>query len=114
MKKKRIVYTTDQGNLCPDCRQPVSACQCQDTAPAGDSIIRLHRQTRGRRGKAVTLITGLPLTGTDLKAVARELKNRFGVGGAIEGPDILIQGDQREVIKPLLEAQGYTVKLAGG
>ena len=49
-----------------------------------------------------------------LKALAKQLKNRCGVGGSIEGGDILIQGDQRELLKSLLEQQGYTVKLSGG
>jgi len=114
MSKKRTVYSTDQGNLCPDCRQPVAGCQCRDATPAGDGIVRLHRQTKGRNGKPVTLVKGLPLIDADLKKVAKELKNKCGVGGSIEGADILIQGDKRDVIKPLLEAKGYTVKLAGG
>ncbi len=118
MSKNRTVYSTDPqwkgGNKCPDCQERLANCQCRNAAPEGDGIVRLHRQTKGRNGKPVTLIKGLPLTGSDLKTIAKELKNKCGVGGSIEGADILIQGDKREVIKPLLEAKGYTVKLAGG
>ena len=62
----------------------------------------------------MVLITGLPLNGPDLKTLAKALKNRCGVGGSIEGSDILIQGDKRELLKSLLEDRGYTVKLSGG
>lgn len=107
MSKKRIVYSTD-----PSWKE--ASKDTPEKTPDGDGIVRLHRQTKGRNGKPVTLIKGLPLTGADLKQVAKEMKNKCGVGGSIEGPDILIQGDKRDVIKPLLEARGYTVKLAGG
>ena len=114
MKNKRVVYSTDQGNLCPGCRRPVSDCQCANKVPVGDGPIRIHRQSKGRNGKPVCIITGLPLAPADLKALAKLLKAQCGVGGSIEGEDILIQGDQREKLKTLLEAKGYTVKLAGG
>ncbi|MBO6556942.1 MAG: stress response translation initiation inhibitor YciH [Pseudomonadales bacterium] len=107
MNKKRIVYSTD-----PSWKKGEESSV--EKAPEGDGIVRLHRQTKGRNGKPVTLVKGLPLIGADLKAVAKELKNQCGVGGSIEGSDILIQGDKRDTIKPLLEAKGYTVKLAGG
>lgn len=114
MSKKRVVYSTDQGRLCPDCRHPVATCQCRDTAPDVDGPVRIHRQSKGRNGKPVSIITGLPLTAVELKKLAKELKARCGVGGSIEGHNILIQGDQREKLKELLEARGYSVKLAGG
>lgn len=107
MSKKRIVYSTD-----PSWKE--AAKETIEKTPDGDGIVRLHRQTKGRNGKPVTLVKGLPLTDADLKKVAKELKNKCGVGGSIEGTDILIQGDKREIIKPLLEARGFTVKLAGG
>lgn len=109
------VYSTDQGRICPDCNQPKASCRCsQPGAPASDGIVRLQRQVKGRNGKPVTLITGIPLASKELKALAKELKNKCGVGGATEGDTILIQGDMRERIKAVLEARGYTVKLAGG
>jgi translation initiation factor 1 len=109
------VYSTDQGRICPDCNQPKASCRCsQQSAPTGDGIVRLQRQVKGRNGKPVTLITGIPLAGKELKALAKELKNQCGVGGSIEGDTVLIQGDKRERIKEVLETRGYTVKLAGG
>lgn len=109
------VYSTDQGRICPGCNQPTTACCCKTrTADAGDGIVRLHRQVKGRAGKPVTLVTGIPLTGKELKTLAKELKNKCGVGGSIEDNTILIQGDKRDRLKEVLEAMGYTVKLAGG
>ena len=81
---------------------------------ATDGIVRLQRQTKGRNGKPVVIISGLPLTDTDLKQLAKSLKSKCGVGGSIEGSNILIQGDQRAILRELLETMGYTVKLSGG
>ncbi|MBT6666617.1 MAG: stress response translation initiation inhibitor YciH [Gammaproteobacteria bacterium] len=114
MSKQRTVYSTDLGQLCPDCRQPVKSCQCQPLQPDGDGIVRLQRQTKGRNGKPVTLITGVPLSAPELKKLAGELKRKCGVGGSVEGASILIQGDKRPLLKELLEQRGFAVKLAGG
>ncbi|MCB1677293.1 MAG: translation initiation factor Sui1 [Halioglobus sp.] len=112
----RPVYSTALGRLCPQCHRAVANCICGGDRPAaaGDGIVRLLRQTKGRAGKAVTVITGLPLAEPQLKALARELKQKCGVGGAIKAPDIEIQGDQRQTLKNELEKRGYRVKLAGG
>jgi translation initiation factor 1 len=76
--------------------------------------VRIRRESKGRGGKAVTVITGLPGDADALKARARALKQRCGVGGAVKDGQIEIQGDQRATIKAVLEDEGFTVKLAGG
>ena len=76
--------------------------------------MRLRRETKGRGGKAVSIVTGLPLAGTELKALAKALKQRCGVGGAVKGDEIEIQGDQRQILQAELEKRGYTVKISGG
>jgi translation initiation factor 1 len=114
MSKQRTVYSTDLGQLCPDCRQAVKSCQCQPLQPDRDGIVRLQRQTKGRNGKPVTLISGIPLSAPELKKLAGELKRKCGVGGSVEGASILIQGDKRPLLKELLEQRGFAVKLAGG
>lgn len=115
-KGSRPVYSTEHGRLCPQCQRPVKDCVCGKDRPPGigDGVVRLHRETKGRGGKAVTLVKGLPLGGAELKSLARALKQKCGVGGSLKGDVIEIQGDQRSVIKGELEKRGYTVKIAGG
>lgn len=123
MRSKNIVYSTDTGRLCPDCGQPRAACHCKSKgkekgkvtpAPASDGIVRLARQSKGRAGKPVVIVTGLPHNGDELKALAKTLKQKCGVGGTVEGNNIVIQGDMREKIKAELEKLGHQVKLSGG
>lgn len=112
----RIVYSTDGGRLCPQCQRPLADCVCGDARPAytGDGIVRLHRESKGRGGKVVTLVKGLPLAGDALKTLASQLKKKCGVGGALKGDTIEIQGDRRDILKQELETLGYTVKISGG
>jgi len=112
----RLVYSTDGGRLCPQCQRPEAGCVCGKAKPAdlGDGIVRLHRETKGRGGKAVTLIRGLPLQGDELKSLTKALKQKCGVGGAVKEDAVEIQGDQRELLKAELEKRGFTVKIAGG
>ena len=115
-KGGRLVYSTEAGRLCPQCQRPVADCVCGSDRPTalGDGIVRLHRETKGRGGKAVTLVKGVPLGSLELKALAKTLKQKCGVGGSLKGDVIEIQGDQRQLIKSELENRGYTVKIAGG
>lgn len=89
-------------------------CGKDRPAALGDGVVRLRRETKGRGGKAVSIVTGIPLAGGELKTLAKALKQRCGVGGSVKGDEIEIQGDQREVLKLELEKRGYTVKIAGG
>lgn len=113
----RVVYSTDQGRHCPECNQPLADCQCKQQRQQqvmGDGVVRLQRETKGRKGKGVTLITGLPLAQAELKKLAKELKQRCSTGGAIKEGVIEIQGDQRKILQEVLQLKGYTVKLSGG
>ncbi|MFN2287548.1 MAG: translation initiation factor Sui1 [Chromatocurvus sp.] len=113
----RPVYSTDRGRLCPGCHEAIDNCRCRTSRaaqPAPDGVVRLHRESKGRGGKAVTLIRGLPLDEAALKALAKRLKQRCGVGGAVKDGVVEIQGDQRETLKTLLTDEGYSVKIAGG
>lgn len=112
----KLVYSTDRGRLCPQCHRAVADCVCGADKPAntGDGIARIRRETKGRGGKAVTVIQGLPLSPEALKQLAKQLKQRCGVGGAVKDGAIEIQGDQRALCKATLEALGHPCKLAGG
>jgi len=79
---------------------------------AGGAKVKVRRETAGRRGKAVTTVTGVPLD--DARELAGRLKKRCGVGGSAKGGVIELQGDHREVVVALLRAEGYDVVLAGG
>ncbi|KDE39153.1 MAG: translation initiation factor Sui1 [Nitrincola lacisaponensis] len=114
-----LVYSTETGQHCPDCAEPVSQCRCDQLADAEriaslDGIVRIRREVAGRKGKGVITITGVPLPEPELKALTKKLKQRCGTGGSLKSGVIEIQGDQRDLIKTLLEAEGFKVKLAGG
>ncbi len=115
-KNSHVVYSTDVGRRCPQCLRAATDCVCGKDRPAnrGDGIVRLRRETKGRGGKAVTIVDGLPLAGTELKLLAKTLKQKCGVGGAVKDGAVEIQGDQRAILQSELEKRGYTVKLAGG
>ncbi|MEC7816866.1 MAG: translation initiation factor Sui1 [Pseudomonadota bacterium] len=99
-----LVYSTDQGRMCPDCRQSAEACTCgTPQAPAGDGVVRVSRETKGRKGKGVTLVTGVPLAGDPLKALAKQLKAKCGTGGTVKDGVIEIQGDHRDLLVSLLK-----------
>ncbi|EMP56135.1 protein yciH [Marinobacter santoriniensis NKSG1] len=117
MKKRTggLVYSTEQGRMCPGCRNPMDQCTCgASERPSGDGIVRVSRETKGRKGKGVTLITGIPLGDKELKAFAKVLKGKCGTGGTVKDGVVEIQGDQRDLLVPLLEQKGWTVKRAGG
>lgn len=110
-----LVFSTEQGRMCPGCRQPDADCICgQPARPEGDGIVRVSRETKGRKGKGVTLVTGIPLDDKELKAFAKVLKAKCGTGGTVKDGVVEIQGDQRDLLVPLLEAKGWTVKRSGG
>ncbi|MDR3567339.1 MAG: translation initiation factor Sui1 [Syntrophobacteraceae bacterium] len=118
MKKNEsggLVYSTGHGRMCPACGKPVAACLCGQKlpAPAGDGIVRVGRQTKGRKGKGVTVITGLPLSEAELKALAKELKARSGAGGAVKEGVIEIQGDHRDWVLEELRGRGWKAKPIG-
>lgn len=102
----RLVYSTDIGRI--EEEKP------KIQRPKGDGVVRIRRETAGRKGKGVCVVTGLDLEDEALVKLAAELKKKCGCGGSVKEGDIEIQGDKREVIKHLLEAKGYQVKLAGG
>lgn len=103
--------------MCPRCQKQARDCRCKTKAKVvvkNDGVVRLMRETKGRRGKGVTLITGLPLAGKELKKLAKSLKQKCGCGGSIKAGIVEIQGDQRDVLETELTCLGYRVKRAGG
>lgn len=111
-----LVYSTESGKMCPDCHKPAVKCVCRkgQSIPKSDGIVRLMRETKGRKGKGVTLITGVPLDHDGLKGLAKSLKQKCGSGGSLKNGIIEIQGDHRDVLEKELGRLGYKVKRAGG
>ncbi len=111
-----IVWSSDGGTMCPECGRPQGDCVCrvESDAPAGDGVVRVSREVKGRRGKAVTTIRGLALDTAAIDDLARDLKRACGTGGSVKGGVVEIQGEKREQVAGLLRDRGYTVKVAGG
>jgi translation initiation factor 1 len=111
-----LVYSTEAGRMCPACRQPVAHCTCRAAlvAPAGDGNVRVSRETRGRGGKGVTVIRGVPLAGTELEALGKALRAACGTGGTVKEGAIELQGDHAERAVGLLVERGFGAKRAGG
>jgi len=102
--------------LCPTCHQLKTTCSCRSEppAPSKSTVVRVGRETKGRRGKGVTIISDLPLNENGLTELATKLKTRLGTGGTVKDGRIEIQGDHRDRVVAELEGLGYRVKRAGG
>ncbi len=111
--RARLVYSTASGRLCPKCGWPLADCRCgerRDEPVPARPIARLRLEKSGRSGKSVTVVDGLPRNRGFLKEVAGELKRACGTGGTATETTVEIQGDQREKIRALLAARGFTVR----
>jgi translation initiation factor 1 len=111
-----IVFSTEHGRMCPACGKPSAQCVCKKAAPVyeGDGIVRVGRETKGRKGKGVTVIMGINLDEAKLKELATQLKQKCGAGGTVKDGVIEIQGDHRDRLVEELQKKGWTVKRSGG
>lgn len=114
-KSGGLVYSTEHGRMCPVCRQPEAECRCKEqAAPAGDGVARVSRETKGRGGKAVTVVKGLQLAADELAKVGKQLRARCGSGGTVKNWTLEIQGDHVEIVVAELAKLGFKAKRAGG
>ena len=115
-RESGTVYTTEHGRMCPACSKPITNCECSKagTPPEGDGVVRVGRETKGRKGKCVTVITGLSLDPDGFRDLAKQLKQRCGTGGTVKAGVIQIQGDHRDILVEEIGKRGYVVKRAGG
>ena len=112
-----LVYSTDSGRMCPDCRQPLASCSCAAQARAatrGDGTVRVSRETKGRGGKAVTLVRGLALDDAALAALGKRLRTACGAGGTLKDGVLEVQGDHVERVLAWLQQESISAKRAGG
>ena len=121
VKRRRgggFVYSSEEGRLCPSCCRPVAECVCvgerRRRRPSTGGTVRVSRQTKGRKGKGVTVVSGLPLSDAELAELGADLKRRCGSGGTVKAGVIEIQGDHRDVVVAELAARGWRAKRAGG
>ena len=93
----------------------MTECTCKrDEPPRGDGTVRVGRETKGRKGAGVTIVTGVPLRPSDLAELASRLKKKCASGGTVRDGVIEIQGDHRDKVVAELTAAGFRVKRAGG
>jgi len=109
----KLVYSTALGSICPECRQAVDRCVCKDikkaAVPNTGGAVRISYETKGRKGKGMTLISGLTLSENKLLDLAKKLKQRFGTGGAVKDYIIQLQGDHREQSAQELKKLGVSI-----
>jgi translation initiation factor 1 len=111
-----LVYSTETGRTCSDCRKAIALCICKQSKPiaAGDGIVRVSRETKGRGGKTATVAKGIALDNDALIVLSKKLKAACGTGGTVKDGVVEIQGDHVEKVMALLQADGFKVKRAGG
>ncbi|KLU24335.1 translation initiation factor SUI1 [Caballeronia mineralivorans PML1(12)] len=115
--KGGLVYSTDGGRMCPECRQVLTECVCETvtkTLPVGDGVVRVTRETKGRGGKSVTIVKGLVLDPLALALLSKRLRMACGSGGTVKDGAIEVQGDHCERVIEALKKYGHSAKRAGG
>jgi translation initiation factor 1 len=109
-----LVYSTEGGRMCPDCRRPSMQCTCKaKAAPVGDGVVRVSRQTKGRGGKSVTLVKGLALDAAALALLGKQLRTACGSGGTVKDGVIEVQGNHCDLVMETLRAHGHHPKRSG-
>ena len=113
MNKASLVYSSESGRVCPECEKPLDACSCNPSANPKDGLktVRVSLTSKGRKGKSVTLIKGLRMNPSELKAYAGKLKKKTGTGGSLKDGWVQIQGDYREKVSEILTRDGWKIKL---
>jgi translation initiation factor 1 len=112
--KNPTVYSTERGRICPKCGRALAECTCNQKArPVGDGIVRVGRETKGHKGKTVTLVSGLVLADDSLRTLLTDLKRLCGAGGTLQNGVLEIQGDHRDTLVDELKKRGFNVRKSG-
>jgi translation initiation factor 1 len=112
-EKGRLVYSTDAGRICPGCGRPARDCHCStraDESIPSRIVAKLRLEKKGRGGKTVTVVDGLPRHATFLKELCQELKRACGTGGTVLEGAVELQGDLRDRVREFLLKRGFVVK----
>lgn len=116
MSNSRLVYSSDKGRVCPTCGWPADNCQCSSRqgrateAVPNRPVAKMRMEKKGRGGKTVTVLYGLPHNTEFLATLCSELKRACGCGGAATDDGVELQGDLRDRVRAHLERKGFTVK----
>jgi translation initiation factor 1 len=115
-KATTLVYSTEHGRICAGCGKATVSCNCgkKPAVSPATGVVRVGRETKGRKGKGVTLLSGVPLDEVGLQVLAKELKQRCGCGGTVKAGVIEIQGDHLDLMLEELAKRGWQVKRSGG
>lgn len=111
--KNPLVYSTDYGRICPKCSNPIAECSCKKPETIGSGKVRIRKESKGRKGKIATVITGIPLKESELSDLCKKLKQKCGCGGTVKNGNIEIQGDRVEILLKELQAYNWDVKKSG-
>ena len=116
MSNERLVFSSDGGECCPRCELPFIVCDCteEQATHEGASTVVVARETKGRKGKGVTVVRGLGGTADEIARLGKELKKRCGSGGTVKDGVIEIQGEHRDTLVAELSRRGFAVKRSGG
>ena len=104
-----FVYSTN-----PNYQPEADPSEAEETLSPGQQLLHLHRETKGRGGKAVIIVRGFIGSDDDLKDLGKDLKQHCGTGGSVKDGEIIIQGDQRDKVEGFLKGRGYKTKRVGG
>lgn len=115
-RKTGTVYSTEAGRICPECGRASPECICRGTqgVQADGTGLRVRRETKGRKGKCVTVVENVPLPDAALRSLGKELKAACGSGGTVKAGRIEIQGDHGARVLEELRTRGWTAKRSGG
>lgn len=81
-----------------------------ETLPADKQKLKVTLDSKGRAGKTVTVVSGFVGKSEDLEDLGKKLKNKLGIGGSVKDGEVLLQGDFRTRLVPVLNEMGYKVK----
>ena len=111
-----LVYSSETGKSCPGCSQAIVSCQCSQVSGEyqGDGVAKIRRETKGRKGKGMTVIWDVPVHASQLNDIAKKLKQKCGTGGSVKDGRIEIQGDAVEKLMAELKLLGIKSKKVGG
>ena len=114
MGDSSLVYSTETGATCPECEKSIDQCSCNPSRNPedGSKTVRVSSTNKGRKGKIVTIIKGLRMNPSELKAYAGKLKKKTGTGGSLKDGVIEIQGDYRDKVGEILKKDGWEVRNA--